>query len=294
VAAGNLGVSGSAAGLTTTTTGTGTSNFGATAVAGALGVTSAGAVSQSGALTVSTTTDINAGTNNVTLASAGNHFTGLATITSPNVTISDTSILSLALLGSGAQKLVVPNASELTMSSQSTALSVDISAVNDKVSTNFLNATSLDLLGTSYNGLNLAFVYTPGNLAAGSVSVNGSTSAFYTIGDRTQFVTETTRGGVSSRLFFQGNNTLLNLVNPQEQNRVTPALTSVLASAERDAQSQVAGIGKIVKRLKGNSIDMADLTASIEYKKQDINRAPCSVEQNAGEVVTPPRTCTER
>jgi hypothetical protein len=299
VAAGNLGVSGSAAGLTTTTTGTGTTNFGATAVSGIGGnllVTSAGVVGQTAAtaLTVTGASSITAIGKDVTLANAGNDFTGLATITSPNVTISDANVLNLALLGSGAQKVVVPNATELTMSSQSTALSVDFSAVNDKVSTTFVNATSLDLLGTGYNGLTLNLTYTPGNLAPGSVSVGGSTGAFYTIGARTTHVTEPAGGGVSKRFAFLGNNTLLNDINPQEQDRVTPALTSVLASAERDAQSQVAGIGQIVKRLKGNSIDMADLTASIEYKKQDINRAPCSVEQNSGEVVTPPRTCTER
>jgi hypothetical protein len=185
------------------------------------------------------------------------------------------------------------------MSSQVTALSADFSAVQENVSITSPNATSLNLLGTRYNGVNLGFIYTPTNFSAGSVTVNGSPSAFYTIGDRTVRVSESNRGDVTSRLSLQGN-TLFYIgagttgSDPNAQNRVTPALTSVVAGAERDAQSQVAGIGQIVKRLKGNSIDMTDLTASLEYKKQDINRAPCSVEQNAGEVVTPPRTCTER
>jgi hypothetical protein len=235
------------------------------------------------------------------LANAGNDFVGAVDITSPNVTISDANSLTLNLLGSGAQTAVVQNATDLTMSSQATALSVDFSAVQENVAITSMNATSLNLLGSSYNGVNLDFIYTPASLGSANVTVNGLPNAYYSIGDRAVQVSESSSGGVSNHLSFQGISTnVCNLNIPgscaqiNAQLSVTPALTSVVAGAERDAQSQVAGIGQIVKRLKGNSIDMADLTASLEYKKQDVNRAPCSVEQNAGEVVTPPRTCTER
>ena len=76
IAGGNLGVSGSAAGLTTTTTAGGTTTFGATTVTGNLSATSAGNLQDTGTVTVSgtssfTTTGTNATITMDQLASTG-------------------------------------------------------------------------------------------------------------------------------------------------------------------------------------------------------------------------------
>jgi filamentous hemagglutinin family protein len=100
-AGGDLAVSGSAAGLNTTTTGTGTTTFGPTTVSGALGVTSAGAVSQTGALSVTGTSSIDAGTSAITLADAGNDFQGMVSLAGSTTQIVDANALALATLATG-------------------------------------------------------------------------------------------------------------------------------------------------------------------------------------------------
>jgi len=106
IAGGNVGVSGSAAGLTTTTTAGGTTLFGATTVTGNLSATSAGAVSQNGALTVTGTTTVSASGQTITLANTGNNFTGDVTATGSAIQITDTNALNAAITASGAATLI--------------------------------------------------------------------------------------------------------------------------------------------------------------------------------------------
>ena len=101
-AAGNLGVYGSAAGLSTTTTNAGTTALGATAITGNLSINSAGAVSQSGALTVTGTSTVSASGQTITLDHASNNFTGLVTATGSTIQLRDANALSAALTASGA------------------------------------------------------------------------------------------------------------------------------------------------------------------------------------------------
>ncbi len=106
IAGGNLAVSGSAAGLTTTTTNAGTTTFGATAVAGNLSTTSAAAVSQTGALSVTGTSTVSASGQTITLTNAGNNFTGNVSATGSTVQITDTNALTAVVNASGAATLV--------------------------------------------------------------------------------------------------------------------------------------------------------------------------------------------
>ena len=110
-AGGALGVSGSAgAGLTTTTSGGvgSTTTFGATgtAVTGALLVTSTGAVSQNGQLTVSTTSNIGAGGNDITLANGSNDFTGAVTVTGGAISLRDTNAMAMGVVTNGPNQSV--------------------------------------------------------------------------------------------------------------------------------------------------------------------------------------------
>ncbi|MFM7113714.1 MAG: beta strand repeat-containing protein, partial [Planctomycetota bacterium] len=93
-AGGNLVASGTVTGatsdLTTTTTGTGTTSFGATTVGQNLSVTSVGAVSQTGALTVTGTASFAAGTSNITLDTASNAFSTVTVTSGANVSLAET------------------------------------------------------------------------------------------------------------------------------------------------------------------------------------------------------------
>ena len=103
-AGGNLLIaSASTAGLTTITTGTGTTQFGSsTNVTGNLAVTSAGAVSQSGPLSVTGNSTLNAGTNAITLANANNDFSGPLSLTGGTTQINDKNALTLGTLNTSA------------------------------------------------------------------------------------------------------------------------------------------------------------------------------------------------
>ena len=103
VAGGNLAVNGSTgASLGTLTSGTGTTSFGATTVGSNLSTASAGAVSQTGALTVAGTSNINAGANAITLATATNNFAGAVSLAGGTTQITDSNALTLGALATGA------------------------------------------------------------------------------------------------------------------------------------------------------------------------------------------------
>ena len=105
-----LGVSGSASSLTTTGVAT---TFGATTVAGALGVTATGAVTQTGALVVGDTTGIGATGQVVNLSNAANDFTGTVTLTGGATSVTDKNALTLGTLATGG--LTVVNTGALNM-----------------------------------------------------------------------------------------------------------------------------------------------------------------------------------
>jgi hypothetical protein len=96
-AGGNLAVSGSTQGLTTTTTDGGTTSFGATTIGGALSATINGAISQSGALAVTGATTLAAGTNAITLDDEANDFIGTVNAAGSDVTLNDSNTLMTVL-----------------------------------------------------------------------------------------------------------------------------------------------------------------------------------------------------
>jgi hypothetical protein len=108
-AGGNLAVSGTVSGagndLTTTTTGKGSTSFGATTVADALSVTSVGAVSQTGALSVGGATTLSAAGQAITLTNAANDFTGTVTSTGAATQITDTNALTAVFTSTGSTTL---------------------------------------------------------------------------------------------------------------------------------------------------------------------------------------------
>ena len=115
-ATGALGVSGSAASLKTTGVAT---DFGATTVTGALTTVATGAVTQSGALKAGAGSSIDAGANAITLADAGNDFSGTLSLTGGATQVADASALDVAL-NTGATTLNAVGA--LTVSGKAAAL----------------------------------------------------------------------------------------------------------------------------------------------------------------------------
>ncbi|NMW25449.1 hypothetical protein HFP05_14115, partial [Rhodanobacter denitrificans] len=104
-AVGNLAVSGSSHDLTTNAAAT---SFGTTTVGGNLSTTAAGAISQTGALSVTGTSSLAAGANAITLANAGNDFTGAVGLSNSganNVSIRDANGLILGNVNVGTGTL---------------------------------------------------------------------------------------------------------------------------------------------------------------------------------------------
>ncbi|MGY0799058.1 two-partner secretion domain-containing protein [Lysobacter sp. A286] len=88
-------------------TSTGHLGLGTTGVSGALVATSnGGAIEQSGALHVAGTTELDAGTGNVTLANAGNDFVGAVDVTGGAISLRDMNDLAVASLANGANQAV--------------------------------------------------------------------------------------------------------------------------------------------------------------------------------------------
>ena len=272
-----------------------------------------------GAITVTGTTTVNAGTGTVKLDQPNNDFGFVqpsasslvkanattapssynVTVTSPDVTISDKNFLSLDLTRTSDQKVVVA-ATDLVLNTKAKDLEVNFAAVTNSAAIYFESATSLNLLFNTnqvYNGKELWFYYTPGLLESMNVKVNSvlSTRGF-PFSSNTTMVYEPSLSVIAPSLYFPGSTANLcdasgQCVPVNEAERVTPALTSVVVSAEREAQGQAAGIGQIAKRLKGNSIELADLVAPIEYKEQSVRRTPCVTEQEAGAATASPESC---
>ena len=107
-------VSGAGSDLTTSTTGTGTTSFGTTTVAGDLSATSAGAVSQTGPLTVTGTSQITAPGQSITLDNLNNDFTGAVTLAGAATQIRDTNALTVVLNTTG--DTLITAGSNLTVS----------------------------------------------------------------------------------------------------------------------------------------------------------------------------------
>jgi fibronectin-binding autotransporter adhesin len=106
-AVGNLAVSGSSNNLTTNA---GATSFGATTVSGNLSTTATGAISQTGALSVTGSSSLAAGANAITLANAGNNFTGAVGLSNSganNVSIRDANGLILGNVNVGTGTLGV-------------------------------------------------------------------------------------------------------------------------------------------------------------------------------------------
>src|SRR3546814_3634525 len=90
-----------------TATSTGRLVLGTTDVSGALVATSnGGAIQQSGTLHVGGTTELDAGTGNVTLANAGNDFGGAVDVTGGAISLRDMNALTVASLANGANQAV--------------------------------------------------------------------------------------------------------------------------------------------------------------------------------------------
>jgi hypothetical protein len=94
-AGGNLTVSGTTGGLTTTTTNSGTTSYGTTTVTGNLSTTSAGAVSQTGALSVTGTSSFSATGQTITLENAANDFGSAVSANASSVSLTDRNALVL-------------------------------------------------------------------------------------------------------------------------------------------------------------------------------------------------------
>jgi hypothetical protein len=107
-AGGNLTLSGTVSGATSdlTTTSTGATSFGATAVGGDLTVTSAGAVSQIAALSVTGATDVNATGQAITLTQAGNDFEGPVSLSGRETQLANANALTVTLATTGVTSLI--------------------------------------------------------------------------------------------------------------------------------------------------------------------------------------------
>ncbi len=75
--------------------------LGASTVSGALNVTSTGNITQTGVIVAGTTTTLNAGIGDVTLANAANNFTGAVSVTGNAISLRDTNDLTVSTLANG-------------------------------------------------------------------------------------------------------------------------------------------------------------------------------------------------
>lgn len=80
--------------------------LGDSTVSGALNVTSNGNITQTGAIAAATTTTLNAGIGNVTLANAANNFTGAVSATGNAISLRDTNDLTVSTLANSANGAV--------------------------------------------------------------------------------------------------------------------------------------------------------------------------------------------
>jgi fibronectin-binding autotransporter adhesin len=81
-------------------------------VSGTFGATATGAITQTGALNVTGASTINAGTNAITLANAGNNFIGVVNLTGGATSIRDANLLTLGTLNTGALTVHEPRRAE--------------------------------------------------------------------------------------------------------------------------------------------------------------------------------------
>ncbi|MGY1424291.1 two-partner secretion domain-containing protein [Lysobacter sp. A289] len=153
-----------------TATSMGRLDLGATDVSGALVATSnGGAIEQDGALHVGGTTELDAGTGNVTLANAGNDFVGAVDITGGTVAITDATALTLGTVTAGQLTATSTGRLELGTTDVSGAL---MATSNDGVieQSGALHIGGVTGLDAGTGNVTLA---NPGNDFVGAVNVTG-------------------------------------------------------------------------------------------------------------------------
>ena len=176
-AGGNLIASGNAAGgLTTITTGTGTTTFGATNVTGGsvLNATSAGAIVQSGTLTLTGTSSFNAGANDITLADVNNDFASTVTLTGANVQMTDKNALTLGALAITGNLTARSNG---VLNLGQGTIGGNLSGDNGGIAASAITQTgALTVTGTTLisAGANLITLNQANNDFAGAVSLTGT------------------------------------------------------------------------------------------------------------------------
>jgi hypothetical protein len=184
----NLAVSGSTNNLTTTTTGTGTTSFGRTTVAGNLNITSAGTVSQTGPLNITGTADFSAAGQDVTLANASNNFVGAVSATGNNLSLADANGITLGNITSTGTLGVAVTAGGITQASGSsiaasgettlTATAGEIVLDSSSNTLGLVNASGSKITLADSDGFELGNVTTSGDLVirstTGSVTIKGT------------------------------------------------------------------------------------------------------------------------
>ena len=193
---GALNVSGSTKDLTTTTTNGGTTNFGATIVAGALTTTSTIDVTQSGALTIEGTSNIVATGKDVTLNNAANNFKNTVNASGKDVAIKDIDNIALGnITASGTLDVTAEDnitqtaGTTITATGETTVVATNGNITLDSATNDFIGAVSLSganvsiadanalTLGTTTATSDLTLKSTGDILSLGTTTVGGAFNA---------------------------------------------------------------------------------------------------------------------
>ena len=242
-------------------------------------------------LVVAGTTNVTASTS-ASLDQPANVFGGSVTVASPNVTVVTGGPLTLNLTNTGAQS-VNAQSNGLTLSSASQAAeTIDLSKATGAVVLKLPSASSVSFVNTagaagydatSYDLTGLAtstkVTSSPIQLGADTQSLQFTQLNSVQV---TEIFTKPSTPVFTYRIDLGGNQGILSILGLTSEG-VTAGLSSVVSQEERDEQGRTASIGLISDRVKANSIGWSELTGQLEYK-QEVNRAACSSEQNAGEV----------
>ena len=193
---GALDVSGITQNLTTTTTNGGTTNFGATTVAGALETTSTGAVTQSGALAITGVSTINATGQNVALNNSANDFKNTVNASGKDVALADANgvelgnITTIGTLGVAAVGNITQSGTSVINATGETTLAsttgdIKLDGANNDFSS--INVSGKDVALADKNGIELGTVTSSGTLglaAVGNITQSG-TSVINATGETT-------------------------------------------------------------------------------------------------------------
>ncbi|KPF66968.1 hypothetical protein IP84_14140 [beta proteobacterium AAP99] len=141
-------------------------SFGTLSVGTTLGSTATGAVTQTGALSVGGTANVNAGTNNITLANAANNFAGATTLTGGTVQVTDANALAAVINAANA----TVNAGGVLSLAGAISGNLNATAAGPLTQTAALSVGGTSALNTGSNAITLA---NAGNDFGGTVTVNG-------------------------------------------------------------------------------------------------------------------------